>query len=160
MFIKKKKKKIPNTQTKTKPSNPRTVTLPQRARRCRRRRLPDRPSSQIGDRRTQIALPLLQCSVLAARCSLRPSLKVFRSFSLWLSLSLSPFISLKLKRKWIAQSQIDIVDCRLIIGSSLCASTSAPVSGARCFLRQSGPPSRFFSLNLSQTLNLSLSLSH
>ena len=56
-------------------------------------------------------------------------------------------------------SQIDIVDGRSIIGSSLCASTSAPVSGACCFLQQSGPPSRFFSLTLSQTLSLSLFIS-
>ena len=82
---KKKKKKIPNTQTKIKPNNPQTVTSslssPQRA--CRRRcRSPGLPSSQIRDRRTQIVLPLLRCSVLATRCSLRPSLKVFRSFSL------------------------------------------------------------------------------
>ena len=44
-----KKKKIPNTQTKTKPSNPRMVTSPssspQRARRRRQRN--GRPSSQI-----------------------------------------------------------------------------------------------------------------
>ena len=97
-----KKKKIPNTQTKTKPSNPRMVTSLssslQRAHRCCYR-LPSRPSSQI-----------------------------------------------------------DIVDGRSVIGSSLCASASALVSGARCFLRQSGPPSRFFSLTLSQTLSLSLSL--
>ena len=67
--LSKKKKKIPNTQTKTKPSNPQTVKSTQRAHR-RRRRSPDCPSSQIGDRRTQIALPFLRCSVLATRCSL------------------------------------------------------------------------------------------
>ena len=52
--------------------------------------------------------------------------------------------------------QIDIVDT--VIGSSLClcASASAPVSGARCLLQQSGPPSRF----LSNSLSISLSLTH
>ena len=52
--------------------------------------------------------------------------------------------------------QIDIVDA--VIGSSLClcASAFASVSGARCLLRQSGPPSRF----LSNSLLVSLSLSH
>ena len=55
----KKKKKIPNTQTKIKPNKP----LTHRRSRRRRRRSPSRPSSQI-------ALPLLRCSVFAARCSL------------------------------------------------------------------------------------------
>ena len=56
-------------------------------------------------------------------------------------------------------SQIDIIDDRSVIGSSLCTFASAPVSGACCFLQQSGPPSRFFSLTLSQTLSLSLFIS-
>ena len=96
-----KKKKNPKTQTKTKPSNPRTVTSPQRAR-CPRRRSPGRLSSQIEDQHR------------------RP------------------------------------VNGRSIIGSSLCTSASAPVSGARCLLQQSDPPSRF----LSNSLSVSLSLSH
>ena len=52
--------------------------------------------------------------------------------------------------------QIDIIDA--VIGSSLClcASASTPVSGARCLLWQSGPPSRF----LSNSLSISLSLTH
>ena len=152
MFIK--KKKIPNTQTKTKPSNPRMVTSlsssPQRAHRCCYR-LPSRPSSQIGDRRTQIALPLLRCSVLATRCSIRPSLKVFRSFSLWLSLSLSLFISLKLKRKWIADRHRRSV---IALGLCLC-------SGERCsLLTPSGSPAlpQGFSLWISLKLSISLSL--
>ena len=79
---KKKRKKSPIHNPKANPSKPNPVThhnhvaaMPQlaRARRCRRR-LP-----LITDRRSQIALPLL-------RCSLRPSLKVFLSFSLSLSL--------------------------------------------------------------------------
>ena len=61
----KKKKKIPNTQTKTKRSNPRTVTspslLPQRAR--RRRRHNGCPSSQIDidivDGRSVIGIRLI-----------------------------------------------------------------------------------------------------
>ena len=91
----KKKKKIPNTQTKTKPSNPQTVTSPSSSPQlaCRHHRcLPGRPSSQIVDRRSENADRSASAPVLAARCSLRPSLKVFRSFSLWLSLSLSVFI--------------------------------------------------------------------
>ena len=63
--LSKKKKKIPNTQTKTKPSNPRTVTSPssspQRARRLRRRN--GRPSSQIDidivDRPSVIGIRLI-----------------------------------------------------------------------------------------------------
>ena len=85
----KKKKKIPNKQTKIKPSKPLTHGR-SRHRRRRRHCSPGHPSSQIEDRRTQIALPLLRCSVFAARCSLRPSVKVFRSFfSLTLSQSLA-----------------------------------------------------------------------
>ena len=76
------KKKSPIHNPKANPSKPNLVThhnhvaaMPQLARaRCRRRRSP-----LIADRRSQIALPLL-------RCSLRPSLKVFLSFSLSLSL--------------------------------------------------------------------------
>ena len=73
-FLSKKKKKIPNTQIKTKPQQT-TVTSP------RRRSslvvvVVAYPSSQIGDR------PLLQCS-------LRPSLKVFLSFSLSLYLTVT-----------------------------------------------------------------------
>ena len=71
VYQKKKKKKIPNTQTKTKPSNPRTVMSPSSSPQwaCRRRRRNGRPSSQIDI------------------CS---------------------------------QIDIDIVDGRLVIGSSLC----------------------------------------
>ena len=80
--LSKKKKKSPIHNSKPNPSKPNPVThhdhvtaTPQltRARRCRRR------SPLIADRRSQIALPLLWCS-------LRPSLKVFLSFSLSLSL--------------------------------------------------------------------------
>ena len=90
--FKKKKKKIPNTQTKIKPSNPRTVTSPlsspQRA--CRRHRCsPGRPSSQIEDRRTQIALPLLRCSVLPP--ALPQGISLF--FSLTLSQSLCLYLT-------------------------------------------------------------------
>ena len=50
-------------------------------------------------------------------------------------------------------------ESQIVDRSSLYASASTPVSGARCSLRQSSPPSRFFSLILSQTLNLSLFIS-
>ena len=100
------KKKIPNTQTKTKPSNPRTVTSPssspQRARRhCHRN---GRPSSQIDidivDGRLVIGIQLIALpstplplhrwavfvSLVASSASGSPaSLKVFLSNSLSLS---------------------------------------------------------------------------
>ena len=76
------KKKSPIHNSKPNPSKPNPVThhdhvtatlqLTRARRRCRR-------SPLIADRRSQIALPLL-------RCSLRPFLKVFLSFSLSLSL--------------------------------------------------------------------------
>ena len=47
------------------------------------------------------------------------------------------------------------VDGRSVIGSSLYASASAPVSGASCLLRQFGLP-QGFSLTLSQFLSLYL----
>ena len=106
VFIK--KKKIPNTQTKTKASNPRTVTSsPQRA--PRRRRRNSRPSSQIDidivDGRSVIGSLLyrLRLCLCAGEWSssasllppaVRPSLKVFLSNSLSDSQSLSLFISL------------------------------------------------------------------
>ena len=68
VFIKK-KKKIPNTQTKTKPQQ--TKPSNPRSRRCSSlvivvvaRRLALHRRSQILDRRSQIALPLLRCLVL------------------------------------------------------------------------------------------------
>ena len=80
MFI---KKKIPNTQTKTKPSNPRTVTspssLPQRAPpRCRRNGGPHRRSTLHRHRRRRrllcclpsAPLPLRRWAVSSARQSL------------------------------------------------------------------------------------------
>ena len=80
VYLKKKKSTIHNP--KPNPSKPNPVThhdhvaaTPQLARARRRRH----HSPLIVDRRSQIALPLL-------RCSLRPSLKVFLSFSLSLSL--------------------------------------------------------------------------
>ena len=86
------KKKIPNTQTKIKPSNPQTVTSPlsslQRAC-CRRRRSPGCPSSQIEDWRTQIVLPLLRCSVLPL--ALPQGISLF--FSLTLSQSLALYLT-------------------------------------------------------------------
>ena len=109
---KKKKKKIPNTQTKTKPSNPWTITSsPQRARRRRRN---GHPSSQIDifsqididivDGRSVIGSSLYRlrlCLCAGERClsaswlppTVRPSLKVFLSNSLSDSQSLSLFIS-------------------------------------------------------------------
>ena len=60
----------------------------------------------------------------------------------------------------VDRHHIDIVGA--VDRSAVCASASASMSGARQprgFLRQSGPPSRFFSLTLSETLNLFLSLS-
>ena len=106
--LSKKKKKIPNTQTKTKPSNPWTVTSsPQRARRRRRN---GHPSSQIDicsqididivDGRSVIGSSLYRlrlCLCAGERCSstswlppaVRPSLKVFFSNSLSDSQSLS-----------------------------------------------------------------------
>ena len=105
-------KKIPNTQTKTKPSNPWTITSsPQRARRRRRN---GHPSSQIDicsqididivDGRSVIGSSLCRlrlCLCAGERCSsaswlppaVRPSLKVFLSNSLSDSQSLSLFIS-------------------------------------------------------------------
>ena len=108
--LSKKKKKIPNTQTKTKPSNPQTVTSsslsPQRAH--RRRCHNGRPSSQIDidivDGRSVIVSSLCRlrlCLCAGERCSLasllpsavRPSLKVFFSNSLSDSQSLSLSLS-------------------------------------------------------------------
>ena len=79
--LSKKKKKSPIHNPKPNPSKPNPVThhdhvttTPQlaRAHRCRRR------SPLIADRRLQIALPLLRCS-----------LKVFLSFSLFFSLTIT-----------------------------------------------------------------------
>ena len=84
-----KKKKIPNTQTKTKPQQ--TKTKPQQTKpnnpRSRRRSslvvvVVARPSSQIADLRSKIADRSTSAPMLGAQCSLRPSLKVFLSFSL------------------------------------------------------------------------------
>ena len=73
-----KKKKIPNTQTKIKPSKPLTHGRSRRRRRrCSElvvvvvvRLVTPHRRSEIGERRL----------VFAARCSLRPSIKVFHSF--------------------------------------------------------------------------------
>ena len=103
--------------------------------------------SEIGDRRTQIALPLLRCSVLPP--ALPQGISLF--FSLTLSQSLSFFISLKLKRKWIADRHR-----RSVIALRLCL-----YSGERCSLL---PPAiqPSFKIFLSDSLSnsRSLSLSH
>ena len=98
VFIKK-KKKIPNTQTKTKPSNRRTVTSPSSSlqlthRRCRRS--PGRPSSQIVDRRSEIGERKSLCLCSGARYTvLPPALPqgISLSFSLTLSQSLSLYLT-------------------------------------------------------------------
>ena len=73
----KKKKKIPNTQTKTKPQQ----TKPRNPR-SHRHNAAARPSSQIADRRSLCASA--SAPVLSARCS--PSGPPSRYFSLFLSL--------------------------------------------------------------------------
>ena len=92
VYKKKKKKKIPNTQTKTKPSNPRMVTSlsssPQLARR-HRRRSPGHPLSQIVDQRLENADRSASASVLGA-----PSGPPSTYFALFLSDSLSVSLSL------------------------------------------------------------------
>ena len=92
------KKKIPNTQTKTKPQQTKPSNPWSRRRSSLVVVIVTRPSSQIGDRRSeivdqrlQIALPLLRCSVLPL--ALPQGISLF--FSLTLSQSLSLFISLK-----------------------------------------------------------------
>ena len=116
-------------------------------------------SPLIADRRSENADHSASAPVLGVRRSvLPPTLHqgislFFLSDSFLVSHSLifiSVFISV------FSFLQIDIIDA--VIGSSLClyASASAPVSGARCLLRQSGPPSRF----LSNSPSVSLSLSH
>ena len=80
----KKKKKIPNTQTKTKPSNPQTVTSPSSSPQHRRRRSPGRPSSQIEERRSLCLCSSARCSPLNATSGLP-----WRYFALFLSNSLS-----------------------------------------------------------------------
>ena len=78
----KKKKKIPNTQTKTKPQQ----TKPKNPRSRHRDAAARHRSPLIANRRSEIALRLCLCS--GARCSvlsLRPSLKIFLSFSLFFS---------------------------------------------------------------------------
>ena len=80
----KKKKKSPIHKPKPSPSKPNPETHGHVA--ATPQLVVARPSLQIGDRRSQIGdrsapLPLLRCSVL----SLRPSLKIFLSFSLFFS---------------------------------------------------------------------------
>ena len=93
---KKKKKKSPilsNTQTKTKPSNPRMVTSPSSSPQLARRRhhrhhLPGRPSSQIVDRRSENADRFASAPTLGARRSVHsPALP--QGISLFFSLTLS-----------------------------------------------------------------------
>ena len=100
----KKKKKIPNTQTKTKPSNPQTVTSPSSSpqRACRHCHHNGRPSSQIDidivDGRSVIGIrliALLSAPMSDARQSSASLLPLppavwppSRFFSLTLSLSL------------------------------------------------------------------------
>ena len=93
-----KKKKIPNTQTKTKPSNPRTVTSPSSLLQLThhlRRRSPGRPSSQIVDRRSENADRSASSPVLGARHSVLLS-ALFQGISLFFSLTLSQSLSLYL----------------------------------------------------------------
>ena len=153
-----KKKKIPNTQTKTKPSNPQTVMSPSSSpqlARHRHRCSPGRPSSQIVDRRLENADRSASTPALVARCSLQPSLKVFRSFSLWLSLSLSVFISLKLKRKWIAdwhrRSVITLRLCLCFCSSERCSLLPPAVRPSlKVFLSDSLSDSQSLSLYLTE----------
>ena len=100
-------------------------------------------SAPVLDVRRSVLPPALRQGILLFFLS--DSFSVSRSL-IFISVFLSVFAFL----------QINIVDA--VIGSSLClcASAFAPVSGARCLLRQSGPPSRF----LSNSLSVSLSLSH
>ena len=158
----KKKKKSPilsNTQTKTKPSNPRMVmslssSLQLARRRRHRHRSPGRPSSQIVDRRSENADRFASAPVLGARRSVHSSallqgISLF--FSLTLSQSLSFFISLKLKRKWIADRH-----CRSVITLRLCL-----CSGERCSLLPPAiRPSLTVFLSDSLSNSQSLSLSH
>ena len=107
--------------------------------------------SENGERRSvfgvrrSVLLPALRQGI--SLFFLSDSFSVSRSL-IFISVFLSVFSFL----------QINIVD--VVIGSSLClcASASAPMSGARCLLRQSGPPSRTqgLSLPLSQFLSLYL----
>ena len=116
-------------------------------------------SPLIADRRSENADRSASAPVLDVRRSVLPPalrqgiLLFFLSDSFSVSRSLI-FISVFLSV--FAFLQINIVDA--VIGSSLClcASAFAPVSSARCLLRQSSPPSRF----LSTSLPVSLSLSH
>ena len=105
------------------------ITSPQLAR-CRRHRSP-----LIADRSASAL-------VLGA-----PSGPPLRYFSLFLTLSLSHWNE---KMKWnFCRSYIGHRRSQIVLPLLWC-------SGARCSLRQSGPPSRFFSLTLSQSLSLYL----
>ena len=147
---------LSNTQTKTKPSNPRMVTspssLPQLTRR-RCHRSPGRPSSQIVDQRLENADHSASAPVLGARRSVHsPALP--QGISLFFSLTLSQSLSLyltEIKRKCIADRHH-----RSVIALHLCL-----YSSERCSLL---PPAIWPSLKvfLSDSLSdsQSLSLSH
>ena len=92
----KKKKKISNTQTKTKPRNPSKPNPETHGHVAATPQLViARPSLQIGDHRSEIALCLCLCS--GARCSPSgpPSGPPSRYFSLFLSFSLTEMKKIK-----------------------------------------------------------------
>ena len=105
-------------------------------------------SPLIANRRSKITDRRSLCLCSDAQCSLRTSLKVFLSFSFWLSLSLSLFISLKWK-KW---NESQIID-----RSSKIADRSASAPMQRCSLLPSAVrPSLKVFLSDSQSLSLYL----
>ena len=152
----KKKKKSPIHKPKPNPSKPNLVThghvtvVVAAARSSSSSSLARSPL--IANRRSKIANRRSLCLCSGARCSLWTSLKVFLSFSFWLSLSLSLFISLKWK-KW---NESQIVD-----RSSKIADRSASAPMQRCSLLPSAvrPSLKVFisdSLSDSQCLSLYL----
>ena len=144
VFIKKKKKKSPIHKPKPNPVTHGHIAIVVAAARS--------SSSLSLSRSPLIADCRSLCFYSGAWCSVLPP-TLSQGISLFFSLTLSQSLSLYLieMKKW---NESQIVD-----RSSLCTSAAALVSGARCSLRQSGPPSRFFSLTLSQTLSLSLFIS-
>ena len=148
----KKKKKSPIRKPKPNPSKPNPVThdhvtvVVAAARSSSSSSLTRSPL--IADCRSEIRDRRSLCLCSSARCSVVPP-ALPQGISLFFSLTLSQSLSLYLieMKKW---NESQIVD-----RSSICTSAAALVSGARCSLQQSGLPSRFFSLTLSQTLSLS-----